>query len=91
MAERQTLHGVDRPGACGAAKWQASGREARRCNRAGQLFWRVMVHGLDYVERGLKEYAARAAHSEQYVLRKLAHKHGLSLVPQNNNLETVPG
>lgn len=55
------------------------------------LFWRTMVHGLDYVERGLKHYESRTAQSEQYVLRKLARKHGLDLTPQINTLETVHG
>lgn len=45
------------------------------------MFWRMMVHGVDYVEQGLKAYQARAALSEQRVLRKLAHKHGLTLLP----------
>jgi hypothetical protein len=44
------------------------------------MFWRVMVHGIEYVEQGLKHYQARAALSEQRVLRKLALKHGLELV-----------
>jgi len=45
------------------------------------LFWQTMVHGSDYVEQGLRHYQARAAQSEQCVLRKLARKHGLELVP----------
>ena len=45
------------------------------------MFWRVMVHGADYLEHGIKAYQARAALSEQRLLSKLAHKHGLALVP----------
>ncbi|WP_432257995.1 IS110 family transposase [Cupriavidus sp. TMH.W2] len=45
------------------------------------LFWQTMVKGADYVEKGLRHYQARAAQSEQCVLRKLALKHGLALVP----------
>lgn len=45
------------------------------------LFWQVMVKGSDYVEHGLRQYQARTAQSEQHVLRKLAQKHGLTLVP----------
>jgi transposase len=45
------------------------------------MFWRVMVHGVEYVEQGLQKYQARAALSEQRVLRKLALKHGMQLVP----------
>lgn len=46
------------------------------------MFWRMMVHGVQYVEQGLQKYQARAALSEQRVLRKLANKHGLQLVPK---------
>ena len=45
------------------------------------LFWQTMVKGTGYVEQGLRRYQARAAQSEQHVLRKLAQKHGLDLVP----------
>ncbi len=45
------------------------------------MFWQVMVHGVAYVEHGLENYRARVALTEQRVLRKLAHKHGLQLVP----------
>jgi transposase len=45
------------------------------------MFWRVMVHGVEYVEQGLQKYQERAALSEQRVLTKLARKHGLQLVP----------
>jgi hypothetical protein len=43
------------------------------------LFWQVMVHGVTYVEHGLKQYQARVLASEQHVLRKLARKHGFNL------------
>jgi transposase len=55
------------------------------------LFWRVMVHGVAYVEEGLKNYQARVVQTEQRLLRKLARKHRLQLVPENNHLATVPG
>lgn len=45
------------------------------------LFWRVMVHGLAYVEEGLKRYEAKVVETERRVLRKLAFKHGLTVVP----------
>jgi len=51
--------------------------------KLAEMFWRVMVHGVEYVESGLKQYEARAALSEQRVLSKLARKHGLQLVPSN--------
>lgn len=44
------------------------------------MFWRMMVHGVEYVEHGLQKYQARAQLSEQRVLAKLAHKHGMRLV-----------
>lgn len=44
-------------------------------------FWRLMVHGVDYVELGLRKYQERTAVTERHVLAKLARKHGLSLVP----------
>lgn len=46
------------------------------------MFWRTMVHGVEYVEHGLKKYQERAALSEQRVLRKLASKHGMKLVAE---------
>ena len=55
------------------------------------LFWQVMVHGIAYVEHGLKKYDARVSLTEQRVLRKLARKHGLRLIPENLNPATVPG
>jgi hypothetical protein len=55
------------------------------------LFWRVMVHGVAYVEEGLKKYQDRVAQTEQRLLRKLARKHRLQLVPEINHLETVTG
>jgi transposase len=50
--------------------------------KIAMLFWRMMVHGTDYVEYGLKKYNERAMQSEQYVLRKLARKHGMALTLQ---------
>lgn len=45
------------------------------------LFWRLMVHGKDYVEQGLQTYEAKVAQTEERWLRKLAKKHGLVLLP----------
>jgi len=44
------------------------------------MFWQMMVHGVEYVEHGLRKYEVRSALSEQRVLHKLARKHGLQLV-----------
>lgn len=43
------------------------------------LFWQVMVHGVTYVEEGLKKYEARAIQTDHHTLRKLARKHGFTL------------
>jgi transposase len=47
------------------------------------LFWRIMVHGFDYVEKGLKDYEQKVLQSEQALLSKLARKHGLCLQPSS--------
>lgn len=43
------------------------------------MFWQLMVHGATYVEEGLKKYQTRVLETEQFVLRKLARKHGFIL------------
>jgi len=43
------------------------------------LFWQVMVHGVTYVEEGLKKYQARVVETETRLLQKLARKHGFTL------------
>jgi len=50
--------------------------------KLAQMFWHVMVHGLAYVEAGLKKYEDRVAQTEQRLLQKLAKKHGLILQPK---------
>jgi transposase len=55
------------------------------------LFWQIMVHGVAYVEQGLKMYEARVALTEQHVLCKLARKHGLQLIPVPPQTSEVPG
>jgi transposase len=50
--------------------------------KLAELFWRVMVHGLAYVEEGLKKYQDRVQKTEQAWLRKLAKKHGMTLQPK---------
>jgi hypothetical protein len=55
------------------------------------LFWRVMVHGVEYVEHGLKHYQDRVRLTEQRILTKLAHKLGFSITPKINHFEAVPG
>lgn len=54
------------------------------------MFWRVMVHGVEYVEHGLKHYQDRVRLTEQRTLTKLAHKLGFSITPRINHFEEVP-
>ena len=44
------------------------------------MFWRLMVHGTQYVEEGLQKYEQRAVVSQQRTLSKLASKFGMQLV-----------
>ena len=50
--------------------------------KLAEWFWRVMVHGLTYVEHGLKKYQQRVEDTERRLLAKLAKKHGLILQPK---------
>ena len=50
--------------------------------KLAELFWRLMVHGRAYVEKGLKQYEAKVAQTEQRLLQKLAHKYHLVLQPK---------
>ena len=45
------------------------------------LFWRVMVKGVDYVERGLRAYEAQVRETKQRTLQRLARQFGHKLVP----------
>jgi transposase len=47
--------------------------------KLASLYWRVMVHGLAYVEAGLKKYQEKVMQTEQRVLQKLAAKYGMTL------------
>ena len=49
--------------------------------KLAELFWRLMVHGIAYVELGLKKYEEKVAQTEQGLLRKLAKKYNLVLQP----------
>ena len=50
--------------------------------KLAELFWRLMVHGVNYVEQGLKQYEAKVAQTEQRLLQKLARKYNLVLQPK---------
>lgn len=49
--------------------------------KLASLFWQVMVHGVAYVEEGLKKYEARVVQTDHHTLRKLARRHGFTLQP----------
>jgi len=49
--------------------------------KLAELFWRLMVHGIAYVEQGLKRYEEKVAQTEQRLLQKLARKYNLVLQP----------
>jgi hypothetical protein len=50
--------------------------------KLAELFWRYMVHGIDYVEQGLKRYEEKVAQTEKRLVEKLARKHNLVLQPK---------
>ena len=50
--------------------------------KLAEMFWRLMVHGIAYVERGLKKYEEKVARTEQGLLQKLARKYNLVLQPK---------
>ena len=50
--------------------------------KLAELFWRLMVHGISYVEQGLKQYEEQVARTEQHLLQKLARKYNLILQPK---------
>jgi hypothetical protein len=50
--------------------------------KLAELFWRLMVHGITYVEQGLKKYEDKVAQTEQRLLQKLARKYGMALQPK---------
>lgn len=47
--------------------------------KLAELFWRLMVHGISYVEQGLKKYEEKVAQTEMSLLQKLARKHNMVL------------
>lgn len=45
------------------------------------LYWRLMVKGLDYTERGIKDYQQRMQQQKENWLNKTAKELGLQLIP----------
>jgi hypothetical protein len=50
--------------------------------KLAELFWRLMVHGKAYVEKGLQQYEIKVAQTEQRLLQKLARKYNMVLQPK---------
>jgi hypothetical protein len=50
--------------------------------KLAEMFWRLMVHGIQYVESGLRKYEEKVAQTEQRLLQKLAKKYNLVLQPK---------
>jgi transposase len=50
--------------------------------KLAERFWRLMVHGVTYVEQGLKKYEQKVAQTEQGLLQKLARKYNMVLQPK---------
>ena len=50
--------------------------------KLAELFWRLMVHGMTYVEQGLKKYEEKVAQTEQHLLQKLARRYNMVLQPK---------
>ncbi len=50
--------------------------------KLAEMFWRLMVHGITYVEQGLKKYEEKVAQTEQRLLQKLARKYNMVLQPK---------
>lgn len=51
--------------------------------KLAQLFYRLLRYGVDYVEKGLKDYEAKVLQTEARLLRKLARQQGFILIPAN--------
>ena len=49
------------------------------------MFYRLLRYGMDYVEKGLKDYEVKVLESETRLLRKLAKKQGFTLIPATAN------
>lgn len=51
--------------------------------KLAQLFYRLLRYGVDYVEKGLKDYETKVLQTEARLLRKLARQQGFILIPAN--------
>lgn len=51
--------------------------------KLAELYYRVLRYGLEYAERGLREYEQKYEESQRRLLGKLAAKHGFKLVSES--------
>jgi transposase len=49
--------------------------------KLAELFYRLLRYGMEYVEKGLKDYESKVLASETRLLRKLAQRQGFELIP----------
>lgn len=49
--------------------------------KIAEMFWRLMVHGAQYVEAGIEKYENQVRDTEHRALQRLAARHGFSLTP----------
>jgi len=49
--------------------------------KLAELYWRVMVHGLEYVEEGLVRYEEKLQRTKEQALQRLARQLGRALMP----------
>jgi transposase len=54
------------------------------------LIWRAMVHGMAYVEEGLKAYEAKVLETKRCTLERLARQMGMQLLPAVPETASVP-
>ena len=54
------------------------------------LIWRAMVHGMAYVEEGLKAYEAKVLETKRCTLQRLASQMGMQLLPAIPKTPSVP-
>ena len=45
------------------------------------MFYRLLRYGMEYVEKGLKDYENKVLATETRLLRKLAQRQGFELIP----------
>ncbi len=49
--------------------------------KLAEMFYRLLRYGMEYVEKGLKDYETKVLQSEARLLRKLAQRQGFELIP----------